>query len=71
MFLPYFNGERAPLWREDLGGVLHGLRRGHAADDMLWAVLEGAALYFTIVVVIAFVLVDLARAWLNPKLRSH
>ena len=32
-------------------------------------VLEGAALYFTIVVVIAFVLVDLARAWLNPKLR--
>jgi peptide/nickel transport system permease protein len=34
-------------------------------------VLEGAALYFTIVVVIAFVLVDLARAWLNPKLRSH
>jgi peptide/nickel transport system permease protein len=35
-------------------------------------VLEGAALYFTVVVVIAFVLVDLARAWLNPKLRrSH
>jgi peptide/nickel transport system permease protein len=34
-------------------------------------VLEGAALYFTIVVVIAFVLVDLTRAWLNPKLRSR
>ncbi|MDT7765459.1 MAG: peptide/nickel transport system permease protein [Mycobacterium sp.] len=34
-------------------------------------VLEGAALYFTLVVVIAFVLVDLARAWLNPKLRTR
>jgi peptide/nickel transport system permease protein len=34
-------------------------------------VLEGAALYFTIVVVIAFVLVYLTRAWLNPKLRSR
>jgi peptide/nickel transport system permease protein len=34
-------------------------------------VLEGAALYFTVIVVIAFVLVDLARAWLNPKLRSR
>lgn len=34
-------------------------------------VLEGSALYFTIVVVIAFVLVDLTRAWLNPKLRSR
>jgi peptide/nickel transport system permease protein len=35
-------------------------------------VLEGAALYFTVIVVIAFMLVDLTRAWLNPKLRrSH
>ena len=34
-------------------------------------VLEGAALYLTVIVVVAFVLVDLTRAWLNPKLRSH
>jgi len=34
-------------------------------------VIEGAALYFTIIVVVAFVLVDLIRAWLNPKLRSQ
>jgi peptide/nickel transport system permease protein len=34
-------------------------------------VLEGSALYFTIVVVIAFVLVDLARTWLDPKLRRR
>lgn len=34
-------------------------------------VLEGAALYFAIIVTVAFILVDLTRAWLNPKLRSH
>jgi peptide/nickel transport system permease protein len=34
-------------------------------------VLEGAALAFTLIVVVAFVIVDLARAWLNPKLRSR
>ena len=34
-------------------------------------VLEGAALYLTVIVVVAFMLVDLTRAWLNPKLRSH
>jgi peptide/nickel transport system permease protein len=33
--------------------------------------LEGAALYFAIIVTAAFILVDLTRAWLNPKLRSH
>lgn len=34
-------------------------------------VLEGAAVVFTIIVIIAFALVDLIRAWLNPKLRSR
>jgi peptide/nickel transport system permease protein len=33
-------------------------------------VLEGAALYFTVVVVVAFAVVDVARAALNPKLRG-
>jgi peptide/nickel transport system permease protein len=33
-------------------------------------VLEGAALYFTIVVVVAFAIVDVTRAALNPKLRG-
>jgi peptide/nickel transport system permease protein len=32
-------------------------------------ILEGAALYFTLVVVVVFALVDVIRAWLNPKLR--
>jgi len=32
--------------------------------------IEGAAMYLTIVVVVAFILIDLIRAWLNPKLRS-
>ena len=34
-------------------------------------VLEGASLYFTIVVIVAFLAVDLVRAWLNPKLRTR
>jgi len=34
-------------------------------------VLEGAALYFTVIVVITFTIVDLARVWLSPKLRSR
>lgn len=33
-------------------------------------VLEGAALYFTLIVTISFVLIDLVRAYLNPKLRD-
>jgi peptide/nickel transport system permease protein len=33
-------------------------------------VLEGVALYFTVIVVITFTVVDLVRLWLNPKLRS-
>jgi peptide/nickel transport system permease protein len=32
--------------------------------------LQGAAVYLTLIVVVVFCLVDLVRAWLNPKLRS-
>ncbi len=34
-------------------------------------ILEGVALYFTLIVVVTFALVELACAWLNPKLRVH
>jgi peptide/nickel transport system permease protein len=34
-------------------------------------VLEGVAVIFTIVVVVVFALVDVSRAWLNPKLRTR
>ena len=34
-------------------------------------VLEGAALYFTLIVVVTFTIVDLVRVWLNPKLRMR
>ena len=33
-------------------------------------ILQGVAIYFTLIVVVAFCLVDLVRAWLNPKLRT-
>lgn len=32
-------------------------------------VLEGAALYFTLIVIVTFTLVDICQVWLNPKLR--
>jgi peptide/nickel transport system permease protein len=34
-------------------------------------VLEGVAVIFTIIVVVVFALVDVSRAWLNPKLRTR
>jgi xylulokinase len=43
LFLPYLAGERAPVWRADVRGAFHGLLRGHTADELLWAVLEGVA----------------------------
>jgi xylulokinase len=43
VFLPYLAGERAPLWRDDISGIFHGLSRQHGPDDFLWATLEGVA----------------------------
>jgi xylulokinase len=43
MFLPYLAGERAPLWRDDLTGLFHGVRRSHSGEDFLWSALEGVA----------------------------
>jgi len=44
LFLPYLAGERTPIWRADVRGAFEGLLRGHDADDLFWAVLEGVAL---------------------------
>ena len=33
--------------------------------------LEGTALYFTLIVIVTFTAVDLVQAWLNPKLRQQ
>lgn len=44
LFLPYLDGERAPVWRADVRGSFDGVTRAHDADDFLWSVLEGVAL---------------------------
>ncbi len=40
-FLPYLNGERAPLWKADLRASFIGLDTSHTRADMARAVLEG------------------------------
>ncbi|MEM8664405.1 MAG: FGGY-family carbohydrate kinase [Pseudomonadota bacterium] len=42
-FLPYLSGERAPVWRDDVGGMFFGLDRSHGPDDLLAAAMEGVA----------------------------
>lgn len=41
IFLPYLNGERAPIWDGDAKGVYFGIQAGCSAEDMAYAVLEG------------------------------
>src|SRR5699024_7182599 len=41
IFLPYINGERAPLWNQQAQGVFWGLNINHTKEDMIRAVLEG------------------------------
>ncbi len=43
LFLPYLQGERAPLFDPDARGVFFGLGRGHEPRDLLAAVCEGVA----------------------------
>ncbi len=43
VFLPYFHGERAPLWRDDLRGAVVGLGAHHGALDLVRAGLDGVA----------------------------
>lgn len=41
LFLPYLNGERAPLWNSELRGQFLGLALNHSTADLARAVLEG------------------------------
>lgn len=41
IFLPYLNGERAPIYDEDAKGVFFGIDAKTTSDDMAYAVLEG------------------------------
>ncbi|RAI04194.1 carbohydrate kinase [Acuticoccus sediminis] len=43
MFVPYLAGERAPVWRPDVRGVLAGLSRAHGPAEAMFAVIEGVA----------------------------
>jgi len=41
IFLPYVNGERAPLWNQRAKGNFYGLSIGHRKEQLIRAVLEG------------------------------
>lgn len=43
IFLPYLNGERAPIWDGDAKGVYFGIQAGCSKEDMAYAVLEGVS----------------------------
>lgn len=43
MFVPYLDGERAPLWDQTLRGLFVGLHNTHTAGDLVRAVLAGVA----------------------------
>jgi gluconokinase len=42
LFLPYINGERAPMWDEESSGVFFGVKSYHSQAYFLRAALEGA-----------------------------
>jgi gluconokinase len=41
IFLPYVNGERAPLWNQQAKGTFFGMSIGHQKEHFVRAVLEG------------------------------
>lgn len=43
LFLPYLNGERAPIWNPNARGVFFGLGSEHREADLVYSVLEGVA----------------------------
>ena len=43
LFLPYLNGERSPLWRDDLRGAIVGLGAHHGRLDVVRAAVDGVA----------------------------
>ena len=44
IFLPYLEGERAPIWDADTRGLVFGLTTDHGPAHLIRAVLEGVAL---------------------------
>lgn len=44
VFLPYLNGERAPLWNQEAKGNFFGLSISHKQEHLIRAVLEGITL---------------------------
>ena len=44
LFLPYLQGERAPIWDDRARGVFFGISTGHGLPEFARAVLEGVAL---------------------------
>lgn len=43
VFLPYLNGERAPVWNSKARGNFFGLERRHTKQDLFYSVIEGVA----------------------------
>lgn len=43
IFLPYLNGERAPIWDANARGTLFGISGGCTKEDLAYAVMEGVA----------------------------
>lgn len=43
IFLPYLNGERAPIWDADARGMFFGIEAGCTKKELAYAVLEGVA----------------------------
>ena len=41
IFLPYLNGERAPIWDADARGLFFGINKGCTKEDMAYAAMEG------------------------------
>lgn len=41
IFLPYLNGERAPIWDADARGMFFGISEGCSREDMYYSVMEG------------------------------
>jgi xylulokinase len=44
VFVPYLAGERAPIWRADVGAALLGLSAQHGSSDLAGAVVAGVCL---------------------------
>jgi len=62
LFLPYLQGERAPIWDSAARGALVGMRRQHGPDHGARAVLEGVAMSVRHVLEMCGVHPDPARA---------